>query len=94
VRVRVRKMWPVQPGWRRDDPQRPRRDHRNSAVIHHLDRRRAKPLDADRNSFDGFIDLRPDDPGEGDPRARRLAGGRLQNLEGMGLATAAGQVNG
>jgi type IV secretory pathway VirD2 relaxase len=38
----------------------------------------------------GFIDLRPDNPGEGDPQARRLAVGRLQKLERMGLATAAG----
>jgi len=38
----------------------------------------------------GFIDLRPDNPGAGDPEARRLAVGRLQRLEGMGLATAAG----
>src|SRR5262249_35931100 len=38
----------------------------------------------------GFIDLRPDNPGADDPEARRLAIGRLQRLEGMGLATAAG----
>jgi type IV secretory pathway VirD2 relaxase len=39
----------------------------------------------------GFIDLRPDNPGEGDPQARRLAVGRLQKPERMGLATAAGR---
>ena len=38
----------------------------------------------------GFIDLRPDSPGAGDPEVRRLAIGRLQRLERMGLATAAG----
>jgi type IV secretory pathway VirD2 relaxase len=38
----------------------------------------------------GFIDPRSDNPGEGDPQARRLAVGRLQKLEHMGLATAAG----
>src|SRR5260370_34471973 len=38
----------------------------------------------------GFIDLRPDNPGAGDPEVRRLAIGRLQRLERMGLATAAG----
>jgi type IV secretory pathway VirD2 relaxase len=38
----------------------------------------------------GFIDLRPDNPGEGDPQARHLAAGRLRKLECMGLATAAG----
>jgi type IV secretory pathway VirD2 relaxase len=38
----------------------------------------------------GFIDLRPDKPGIDDPEVRRLAVGRLQRLERMGLATAAG----
>jgi type IV secretory pathway VirD2 relaxase len=38
----------------------------------------------------GFIDLRPDNPGVDDPEVRRLAVGRLQTLERMGLATAAG----
>jgi type IV secretory pathway VirD2 relaxase len=38
----------------------------------------------------GFIDLRPDNPDAGDPEVRRLAIGRLQRLERMGLATAAG----
>ena len=38
----------------------------------------------------GFIDLRPDHAGADDPQARRLAIGRLQRLERMGLATAAG----
>jgi hypothetical protein len=37
-----------------------------------------------------MIDLRLDDPGVDDPQARRLAVGRLQKLERMGLATAAG----
>src|SRR5262249_51825160 len=32
----------------------------------------------------GFIDLRLDQPGAGDPEARRLAVGRLQKLERMG----------
>jgi type IV secretory pathway VirD2 relaxase len=45
---------------------------------------------SDRLASTGFIDLRPDNPGEGDPQARRLAVGRLQKLERMGLATAAG----
>ncbi len=38
----------------------------------------------------GFIDLRPDNPGVDDPEVRRFAIGRLQTLERMGLATAAG----
>jgi hypothetical protein len=38
----------------------------------------------------GLIDLRLDNPGVDDPQARRLAVGRLQKLERMGLATAAG----
>ncbi len=38
----------------------------------------------------GFIDLRPDNPGAGDPEIRRLAIGRLQRLERMGLAAATG----
>jgi type IV secretory pathway VirD2 relaxase len=38
----------------------------------------------------GFIDLRPDNPGANDPEVRRLAIGRLQRLERMGLTTAAG----
>jgi type IV secretory pathway VirD2 relaxase len=38
----------------------------------------------------GFIDLRPDSPGPGDSEVRRLAIGRLQRLERMGLATATG----
>jgi hypothetical protein len=36
----------------------------------------------------GFIDLRPDNPCASDPEVRRLAIGRLQRLERMGLATA------
>ncbi len=38
----------------------------------------------------GYIDLRPDNPGTGDPETRRLMIGRLQKLERMGLATSAG----
>ncbi len=38
----------------------------------------------------GFIDLRPENPGAADPEVRRLAIGRLQRLERMGLAAAAG----
>src|SRR5260370_26342378 len=38
----------------------------------------------------GFIDLRPDNAGVVDPEVRGLAIGRLQRLERMGLATAAG----
>jgi type IV secretory pathway VirD2 relaxase len=38
----------------------------------------------------GFIDLRPENPGVDDPEVRRLAVGRLQRLERMGLATGAG----
>ena len=42
----------------------------------------------------GFIDLRPDNPDQGDPEARRLAVGRLQKPEGMGPPRLQGQVNG
>ncbi len=38
----------------------------------------------------GAIDLRPDNPGAGDPEMRRLMIGRLQHLEKMGLATPIG----
>ena len=38
----------------------------------------------------GFVDLRPDQHGAGDPEVRRLAIGRLQKLERMGLAAVAG----
>lgn len=38
----------------------------------------------------GHVDLRPQTPGPADPEARRLMIGRLQHLERMGLATAAG----
>jgi type IV secretory pathway VirD2 relaxase len=38
----------------------------------------------------GFIDLRPENPGAADLEVRRLAIGRLQRLERMGLAAAAG----
>jgi type IV secretory pathway VirD2 relaxase len=45
-----------------------------------------------RNHADdvGAIDLRPDTRGPADPEIRRLMIGRLQHLEKMGLATAAG----
>ena len=39
---------------------------------------------------DGVIDLRPDPGSEADPRTRALVIGRLQRLEGMGLARAVG----
>lgn len=38
----------------------------------------------------GVVDLRPEYPGSGDPRIRRLMIGRLQHLETMGLAHDAG----
>jgi len=38
----------------------------------------------------GYIDLRPDNPGTGDPETRSLMIGRLQKLERMGLATSVG----
>lgn len=37
----------------------------------------------------GFIDLRPEVPGQSDPEIRRLMVGRLQHLEKMGLAASA-----
>jgi type IV secretory pathway VirD2 relaxase len=37
----------------------------------------------------GFIDLRPEQSGAGDPQTRRLMIGRLQHLEKMGLASSA-----
>lgn len=38
----------------------------------------------------GYIDLRPDNSGTGDPETRRLMIGRLQKLERMGLAASVG----
>jgi type IV secretory pathway VirD2 relaxase len=38
----------------------------------------------------GLVDLRPEQPGPGDPELRRLMVGRLQKLERMGLATPVG----
>ncbi|QOZ77949.1 type VI secretion protein [Bradyrhizobium sp. CCBAU 53351] len=37
----------------------------------------------------GYIDLRPDNPGNSDPEIRRLMVGRLQHLDKMGLAASA-----
>jgi type IV secretory pathway VirD2 relaxase len=72
----------------------PRPEHEiRSALAREVEAERWTRLDAAiRMAADdiGFIDLRPDNPGEGDPEARRLAVGRLQKLEHMGLATAAG----
>jgi type IV secretory pathway VirD2 relaxase len=72
----------------------PRPDHEiRSALAREVEAERWRRLDAAiRMAADniGFIDLGPDNPGEGDPQARRLAVGRLQKLERMGLATAAG----
>jgi type IV secretory pathway VirD2 relaxase len=64
-----------------------------SALEREVDAERWTRLDvAIRMAADetGFIDLRPDNPGAGDPEVRRLAIGRLQRLERMGLAAAAG----
>jgi type IV secretory pathway VirD2 relaxase len=72
----------------------PRPEHEiRAALAREVEAERWTRLDAAiRMAADdnGFIDLRPDNPGEGDPQARRLAVGRLQKLERMGLATAAG----
>jgi type IV secretory pathway VirD2 relaxase len=71
---------------------KPEREIR-SALERDVDAERWTRLDAAiRMAADetGFIDLRPDNPGAGDPEVRRLAIGRLQRLERMGLATAAG----
>jgi type IV secretory pathway VirD2 relaxase len=38
----------------------------------------------------GYVDLRPDNPCDGDPEIRRLMVGRLQHLEKMNLASSAG----
>ena len=42
----------------------------------------------------GLIDLRPESPGAADPEVLRLASGRLQRLERVGLAAAAGRAGG
>jgi type IV secretory pathway VirD2 relaxase len=71
---------------------KPEREVR-SALEREVDAERWTRLDvAIRMAADetGFIDLRPDNPGAGDPEVRRLAIGRLQRLERMGLAPAAG----
>jgi type IV secretory pathway VirD2 relaxase len=72
----------------------PKPEHEiRSALEREVDAERWTRLDAAiRMAADdvGFIDLRPNNPGVGDPQARRLAVGRLQKLERMGLATAAG----
>jgi type IV secretory pathway VirD2 relaxase len=72
----------------------PRPEHEiRSALEREVDAERWTRLDAAiRMAADdsGFIDLRPDNPGVDDPQARRLAVGRLQKLERMGLAAAAG----
>ena len=72
----------------------PRPEHEiRSALEREVEPERWTRLDAAiRMAADdiGFIDLRPDNPGVDDPQARRLAIGRLQKLERMGLATAAG----
>src|SRR5215471_2550541 len=66
-----------------------------SALEREVDAERWTRLDvAIRMAADetGFIDLRPDNPGAGDPEVRRLAIGRLQRLERLGLATVAGSA--
>jgi type IV secretory pathway VirD2 relaxase len=72
----------------------PRPEHEiRSALAREAEAERWTRLDAAiRMAADdsGFIDLRPDNPGEGNPQARRLAIDRLSRLERMGLATAAG----
>ena len=72
----------------------PKPEHEiRSALAREVDAERWTHLDAAiRMAPDdtGFIDLRPDNPGGGDPEIRRLAVGRLSRLERMGLATAAG----
>jgi len=71
---------------------RPEREVR-SALEREVDAERWTRLDiAIRMAADetGFIDLRPDDPGADDPDVGRLAIGRLQRLERMGLAAAVG----
>jgi type IV secretory pathway VirD2 relaxase len=72
----------------------PKPEHEiRSALEREVEAERGTRLDvAIRMAADetGFIDLRPGNPGAGDPEVRRLAIGRLQRLERMGLATAAG----
>jgi hypothetical protein len=72
----------------------PKPEHEiRSALAREVDAERWTRLDrAIRMAADdtGFIDLRPDNPGVDDPEVRRFAIGRLQTLERMGLATAAG----
>jgi type IV secretory pathway VirD2 relaxase len=72
----------------------PKPEHEiRSALEREVDAERWTRLDvAIRMAADdtGFIDLRPDQHGAGDPEVRRLAIGRLQNLERMGLAAVAG----
>jgi len=72
----------------------PKPDHEvRSALERDVEAERWTRLDvAIRMAADetGFIDLRPNNPGVDDPEVRRLAIGRLQKLERMGLATAAG----
>ena len=72
----------------------PKPEHEiRSALEREVDAERWTRLDvAIRMAADGtgFIDLRPDQHGAGDPEVCRLAIGRLQKLERMGLAAAAG----
>jgi type IV secretory pathway VirD2 relaxase len=72
----------------------PKPEHEiRSALEREVDAERWTRLDvAIRMAADdtGFIDLRPDQHGAGDPEMRRLAIGRLQKLERMGLAAVAG----
>jgi type IV secretory pathway VirD2 relaxase len=72
----------------------PKPEHEiRSALERDVDAERWTRLDvAIRMAADdaGFIDLRPDQHGAGDPEVRRLAIGRLQKLERMGLAAVAG----
>jgi type IV secretory pathway VirD2 relaxase len=72
----------------------PKPEHEiRSALAREVDAERWTRLDvAIRMAADdtGLIDLRPENPGAADPEVRRLAIGRLQRLERMGLATAAG----
>jgi type IV secretory pathway VirD2 relaxase len=72
----------------------PKPEHEiRSALEREVDAERWTRLDrAIRMAADdfGFVDLRPDHPGVDDPEVRRFAVGRLQRLERMGLATAAG----
>jgi type IV secretory pathway VirD2 relaxase len=71
----------------------PKPEHQiRSALEREVDAERWTRLDAAiRMAADdtGFIDLRPDQHGAGDPEVCRLAIARLQKLERMGLASAA-----